>query len=121
MKRSKKWFNVGLMVALCGGLYAFQLMRLAPVTITLEEAIAKKMVSCNITSTGNYSCESVAISITNLTATPLNLTIPGVAVFQPHKSRDQEFITAEQQLLTLNGKMCGKMELQVHVKSKKLA
>lgn len=111
MKRSKKWFNVGLMVALCGGLYAFQLMRLAPVTITLEEAIAKKMVSCKMTSTGSYSGESVALSVTNLTNTPLNLTIPGGTVFQPDETGDQDLIVVKQQLMVLNGKATGKQIL----------
>lgn len=120
MQRSKKWFNVGLMVALCGGLYAFQLLRLAPVTITLEEAIAKKMVSCKMTSAGITSEESVAISVTNLTNSPLNLTIPGGTVFQPDKAQDRKFITAEQQLMTLNGKACGKMEIRIYTESKRL-
>src|SRR5688572_3130190 len=104
MTRKEKWFKVGLLVALCGGLYAFQLLKTAPSNITLEEAIAKKMVNCRMTSTGKYSGSSVALTLTNLTGTPLNITIPNGTVFKPSEDEDQDLIVVDQQLIALNAK-----------------
>lgn len=111
MKRKNNWFKAGALLALCGGLYAFQLMRSAPTTITLEEAIAKKMVSCKFVSNGNYSGESVAVSLTNLTGTPLNITVPVGTVFKPNDEGDQDLIVVEQQAIALNGKASVKQVL----------
>src|SRR5689334_13247388 len=104
MERKEKWFKAGLMVALCGGLYAFQLLKSAPTSMTLEDAIAKKMVNCRMASTGNYSGSSVAITLTNLTGTPLNITIPNGTVFKPSEDEDQDLIIVDQQLIALNAK-----------------
>lgn len=104
MKRNEKRFKVGLLILLCGGLYAFQLLKAAPVSLTLEEAIAQKKVTCKLTSTGNYSGESVSVALTNLTGSPLQITIPPGTVFKPSDEGDQDLIVVEQQVLALNAK-----------------
>jgi hypothetical protein len=104
MERIKKRFGAGLLVLLCGGLYAFQLLKVVPKTVTLEDAVTQKMVSCKLISNGNYSGESVAVSLTNLTGTPLNVIIPAGTVFRPDDTGDQDLIVVEQQAIALNGK-----------------
>ena len=111
MKRQKKWFKVSLLVALCAALYAFQLMKNAPVSMTLEDALAKKMVTCRYNSNGQYSGESVELSITNLTGTPLQISIPVGTVFKPNDEGDQDLIVVEQQVIALNGKSTGNQTL----------
>jgi hypothetical protein len=111
MKRKEKWFKAGLLVALCGGLYAFQLMKAAPTTLTLEAAIAQKKVNCRLTSTGTFSGESVSVSITNLTAAPLNITIPNGTVFKPEDEGDQDLIIVQEQAIALNSKATVKQVL----------
>lgn len=111
MKRKEKWFKAGLMVALCVGLYAFQVLKNVPVSMTLEEAIQKKMVNCRYTSNGAYSGESVELSITNLSGTPLQITIPVGTVFKPNDEGDQDLIVVEQQMIALNGKSTGSQTL----------
>jgi hypothetical protein len=104
MTRKEKWFKAGLLIMLCGGLYAFQLLKTAPTTMTLEQAIAKKMVNCRMASTGKYSGESVALTLTNLTGTPLNITIPNGTVFKPSEDEDQDLIIVDEQQIALNAK-----------------
>lgn len=104
MERRKNRFRAGLLVLLCGGLYAFQLLKSAPLAITLEDAIAQKKVSYRFVSNGNFSGESVAVSLTNLTGTPLSVTIPAGTVFKPNDAGDQDLIVVEQQAIALNGK-----------------
>jgi len=108
MKRKEKSLKVGLLVLLCAGLYAFQHMRSAPVTVTLEEALAKKLISCTATSTGEYSGASVALTITNLSSSPLSITIPGGTVFKPSEEGDQDLIIAESQVIAVNAKATNK-------------
>lgn len=104
MSKNEKRFKAGLLVALCGGLYAFQLFRITPVALTLEEAIAQKKVACKFTSNGNYSGESVAISLTNLTGTPLQVRITPGTVFKPSEDEDQDLIVVQEQAIALNAK-----------------
>jgi len=104
MKRNEKTFKAGLLLLLCGGLYAFQLYTSEPVDLTLEEALAKKMVSCKIASTGAYSGESVSLTITNLSASNLNISIPNGTVFKPAEEGDQDLIIASDKVLAINGK-----------------
>ncbi|MDH4472574.1 MAG: hypothetical protein QE487_08180 [Fluviicola sp.] len=111
MKRNKKWFRATLLAALCGGIYAFEIVQNAPVTISLEEAIAKKMVTCRFTSTGSYSGESVAVSVTNLTGNQLTITIPNGTVFKPSEDEDQDLIIVEQQAIALKAKATGNQVL----------
>lgn len=111
MERKKKWFRAALMASLCGGIYAFQVFQNAPVTVTLEDAIAKKMVTCKFTSNGNYSGESVVISVTNLTGNPLTITIPNGTVFKPNDDEDQDLIIVEQQAIALKAKGTGNQVL----------
>lgn len=111
MKRNKKWFRATLLAALCGGLYAFEVIQNAPITLTLEEAIAKKMVTCRFTSTGSYSGESVAVSVTNLTGNQLTITIPNGTVFKPSEDEDQDLIIVEQQAIALKAKATGNQVL----------
>lgn len=111
MKRKEKWLKGGLLVALCIGLYAFQVLKNAPVSMTLEEAIQKKMVNCRYTSNGQYSGESVELSITNLSGTPLQISIPVGTVFKPNDEGDQDLIVVEQQVIALNSKATGKQTL----------
>lgn len=111
MKRNNKWFRATLLATLCGGIYAFQVFQNAPVTITLEEAIAKKMVTCRFTSTGSYSGESVSVSVTNLTGNQLMITIPNGTVFKPSEDEDQDLIIVEQQAIALKAKATGNQVL----------
>lgn len=111
MRNKEKSFKAGLLVVLCGGLYAFQIFRMTPVTLTLEEAIAQKKVTCKLTSTGNYSGESVAVSVTNLTGAQLKITIPPGTVFKPSEDGDQDLIVVQQQAIALNPKATGKQVL----------
>lgn len=111
MERKNKWFRATLLALLCGGIYAFQVLQHAPVTITLEEAIAKKMVTCRFTSNGNYSGESVVVSVTNLTGNPLTITIPNGTVFKPNEDKDQDLIIVEQQAIALKAKATGNQVL----------
>jgi hypothetical protein len=111
MKRNKKWFRATLLAALCGGIYAFEIVQNAPVTISLDEAIAKKMVTCRFTSNGNYSGESVVVSVTNLTGNQLTLTVPNGTVFKPSEDDDQDLIIVEQQAIALKAKATGNQVL----------
>lgn len=104
MKRKDYWFKIGALMLLCVGLYAFQELKNAPVTLTLQDALAKKMVSCKYSSTGMYSGESVNISITNLSNSELNITIPRGSVFKPSEVADQDLIVVQQQAIALNAK-----------------
>jgi len=111
MKGKEKALRVGLPALLCLGLYAFQLMRATPVPLTLEEALAKKMISCTATSTGGHSGSSVAITVTNLSASPLTITIPDGTVFKPSEDEDQDLLITEPHVISLNGKAVNKRVL----------
>ncbi len=81
-------------------------------TISIEDAIKQKLIKVSAMSNGQYYDESVILSVQNLSAKTITLSIPPCYSFYPMEEGEQTLITTEEQLITLNSKQLKKQPIK---------
>lgn len=72
--------------------------------ISLKDAISNNTVSAQITSNGDYSGNSIILSITNNTRANLNIKIPAGTLYHPEEDEEQTLIQLEDEFIVLSPK-----------------
>lgn len=99
MKSLALYIITSLVFALC--LFSFQQ---EPTTMSLQDAIKKKIISYTVNSNGNYSGKSVDLHLTNTSVQNIKISVPAGTVFIPKDEADQNLLIPEEELIVLNGK-----------------
>lgn len=73
-------------------------------SIYLQDALAAKLIMINLSSTGDYSGNSVEYEITNLSSKKISLKIPNNTIFLPENSEEQTLIHGQEKIITINSK-----------------
>lgn len=96
---SKKHLFVGSIFMCCA--FTNQVIIPEPDTISLREAIDKKMISVDATSLGGYSGECVQLDVVNTSGKKINVVIPSGGVFHPADEGMQDIFVVTDQVLAL--------------------
>lgn len=75
-----------------------------PTTVTLSEALQKKLLSLSVEGTGGHQGESLKVVCKNLAGRYLRVRIPLGQLMEPRDTNLQTLVVAEEQLLSLNVK-----------------
>jgi hypothetical protein len=75
--------------------------KIAPIDLSLNQAISSKKINAKIISNGKYRGNSVMLKITNNTSSSLNVKIPAGSAYMPADEGEQTLVQLEEEFIAL--------------------
>lgn len=101
MKRAYRWILICSIAFVTLAMKINSMIAIEETTISLSDAISKKVITGEFKGTGNYSGFAMNVSLNNLQQKKISLLIPAGTMFKPSDDGAQNILVPEDKILVL--------------------